>query len=326
MKLPHRRQFLHLAVGAATLPAVSRIARAQGYPARPVRIIVGFSAGGGVDLIARLLGQWLAERLGQPFVIENRPGGGSNIATEVVVRAPADGYTLLLVSAANAINTTFYEKLSFNFSRDIAPVAGPIVVPNVMVVHPSVPAKTVPEFIAYAKANPGKVNIRSGPIGGSSHVSGELFKMMTGTDMLHVSYRGVAPAVTDLLSGQVQVMFNSPPASIGYIKAGTLRPLAVTTATRSETLPDLPTVGEFVPGYETSQWYGVGVPKNTPAEIVDKLNKEVNAGLVDPKLKARLADLGGIAPAGSPVDFGKFIADETEKWAKVIKFAGVRAD
>jgi tripartite-type tricarboxylate transporter receptor subunit TctC len=295
MKLP-RRQFLHLAAGAAALSAVSCVAWAQ------------------------------TERLGQPFVIENRPGGGSNIATEAVVRAPADGYTLLLVTAANAINTTLYEKLSFNFTRDIAPVAGPIVVPNVMVVHPSVPAKTVPEFIAYAKANPGKINIASGPIGGSSHVSGELFKMMTGTQMLLVSYRGTAPAVTDLLGGQVQVMFNSPPASIEHIRAGRLRALAVTTGTRSETLPDLPTVGEFVPGYETSQWYGVGVPKNTPAEIVDKLNKEVNVGLVDPKLKARLADLGGIALAGSPVDLGKFIADETEKWAKVIKFAGVKAD
>jgi tripartite-type tricarboxylate transporter receptor subunit TctC len=325
MKFP-RRTFLHLAAGAAALPAASRIARAQVYPTKPVRIIVGFAAGGGVDITARLIGQWLTERLGQPFVIENRPGAGSNIATEAVVRAPADGYTLLLATAANAINTTLYEKLSFNFSRDIVPVAGLIVVPNLMVVHPSVPAKTVPEFIAYAKANPGKINIASGPIGGSSHVSGELFKMMTGTHMLLVSYRGTAPAVTDLLGGQVQVMFNSPPASIEYIRAGRLRALAVTTATRSETLPDLPTVGEFVPGYETSQWYGVGVPKNTPAEIVDKLNKEVNAGLANPKLKARLADLGGIALAGSPVDFGKFIADETEKWAKVIKFAGVKAD
>jgi tripartite-type tricarboxylate transporter receptor subunit TctC len=323
MKLP-RRQFLRLAAGAAALPAVSCVAWAQTYPIKSVRIIVGFAPGGGVDIIARLIGHWLTERLGQQFIIDNRPGGGSNIATEAVVRAPADGYTLLLVTAANAINTTLYEKLSFNFISDIAPVAGPIVVPNVMVVHPAVPATTVPEFIAYAKANPGKVNIASGPIGGSSHVSAELFKMMTGTQMVLVSYRGTAPAVTDLLGGQVQVLFNSPPASIGYIKAGTLRALAVTTATRSETLPDLPTVGEFVPGYETSQWYGVGVPKNTPAEIVDKLNKEVNAGFVDPKLKARVADLGGIALAGSPVDFGKFIADETEKWAKVI--AGVKAD
>jgi tripartite-type tricarboxylate transporter receptor subunit TctC len=325
MKLP-RREFLHLAAGAAALPAVSRITWAQAYPSRPVRVIVGFAAGGGVDIIARLMGQWLSEQLGQPFLIENRPGAGSNIATEAVVRAPADGYTLLLVTAANAINTTLYEKLSFNFNRDIAPVVGMIVVPNVMVVHPSVPAKTVPEFIAYAKANPGKINIASGPIGGSSHVSGELFKMMTGTHMLLVSYRGTAPAVTDLLGGQVQVMFNSPPASIEYIKAGTLRALAVTTAKRSETLPDLPTVGEFVPGYETSQWYGVGVPKNTPADIADKLNKEINAGLADPRLMARLADLGGIALGGSPADFGKFIADETEKWAKVIKFAGIKAD
>jgi tripartite-type tricarboxylate transporter receptor subunit TctC len=325
MKLP-RREFLHLAAGAAVLSAGWRVVWAQTYPSRPVRIIVGFAPGGGVDIIARLIGQWLTDRVGQPFVIENRPGGGSNIATEAAVRAPADGYTLLLVTAANAINTTLYEKLSFNFVRDIAPVAGIVVVPNVMVVHPPVPAKTVPEFIAYAKANPGKINIASGPIGGSSHVSGELFKMLTGTHMLPVPYRGTAPAVTDLLGGQVQVMFNSPPASIEYIKAGRLRALAVTTATRSETLPDLPTVGEFVPGYETSQWYGVGVPKNTPAEIIEKLNKETNAGLVDPKLKARLADLGGIALAGSPVDFGKFIADETEKWAKVIKFAGVKAD
>ena len=263
MKLP-RRTFLHLAAGAAALPAVSRVARAQTYPTRPVRIIVGFAPGGGVDIIARLMGQWLSERLGQPFVIENRPGAGSNIATEAVVRAPADGYTLLLVTAANAINATLYEKLSFNFIRDIAPVAGIIVVPNVMVVNPSVPAKTVPEFIAYAKANPGKINMASGPIGGSSHVSGELFKMMTGTDMLLVSYRGTAPALTDLLGGQVQVMFNSPPASIEYIKAGTLRALAVTTATRSEALPDIPTVGEFVPGYEASSGMASARPRTRP--------------------------------------------------------------
>jgi tripartite-type tricarboxylate transporter receptor subunit TctC len=326
MKLPHRRKFLHLAAGAAALPAVSRIAGAQSYPSRPVRIIVGFPAGGGVDIIARLMGQWLSERLGQPFLIENRPGAGSNIATEVVVRAPADGYTLLLVHASNAINATLYDKLNFNFIRDIAPVAGIIVVPNVMVVNPSVPAKTVPEFIAYAKANPGKINIASGGIGGPSHVSAELFKMMTGTDMLLVSYRGMAPAVTDLLAGQVQLMFNSLPASIEYIKAGTLRALAVTTATRSETLPSIPTMREFVPGYESPTWYGVGVPKNTPAEIVDKLNKEVNAALADPKMKARLADLGGEALPGSSVAFGKFIAEETEKWAKVVKFSGAKAD
>jgi tripartite-type tricarboxylate transporter receptor subunit TctC len=326
MKLPHRRKFLHLAAGAAALPAVSRIAGAQSYPSRPVRIIVGFPAGGGVDIVARLIGQWLSERLGQPFVIENRPGAGSNIATEVVVRAPADGYTLLLVHASNAINATLYDKLNFNFIRDIAPVAGIIVVPNVMVLNPSVPAKTVPEFIAYAKANPGKINIASGGIGGPSHVSAELFKMMTGTDMLLVSYRGMAPAVTDLLAGQVQLMFNSLPASIEYIKAGKLRALAVTTATRSETLPGIPTMGEFVPGYESPTWYGVGVPKNTPAEIVDKLNKEVNAALADPKMKARLADLGGVALPGSSAEFDKFIAEETEKWAKVVKFSGAKAD
>jgi tripartite-type tricarboxylate transporter receptor subunit TctC len=289
VKLP-RRNFLHLAAGAAALPGLPRIARAQSYPSRPVRVIVPFAAGGGVDIVARLIGQWLSEQLRQPFVIENRPGGGGNIGTEAVVRAPADGYTLLLVTAANAINTTLYEKLSFNLSRDIAPVAGIIVVPNVMVVHPSVPAKTIPEFIAYAKANPGKVNMASGPIGGSSHVSGELFKMLTGTDMLLVSYRGTAPAVTDLLAGQVQVLFNSPPASIEYIKAGRLRALAVTTTTRSEVLPDVPTVSEFVPGYEASQWYGVGAPKNTPA------------------------------------DFGKFIAEETEKWGKVIRAANIKPE
>ena len=325
MKLP-RRNFLHLAAGAAALSAFSRIAWAQAYPSRPVRIIVGVPPGGGIDIGARLIGQWLSERLGQQFVIENRPGAGTNIATEAVVRAPEDGYTLLLVTAANAINTTLYEKLSFNFIRDIAPVAGIIVVPNVMLVHPSVPAKSVPEFIAYAKANPGKINLASGVIGSPSHVSGELFKMMTGTDMLLVSYRGVAPAATDLLGGHVQVMFNSLPASIEYIKAGTLRALAVTTATRSEMLPGIPIMGEFVPGYEAPTWYGVGVPKNTPAEIIGKLNQEVNAALADPKVKARLADLGGTVLAGSPADFGKLIVEETQKWGKVVKFAGIKAE
>jgi tripartite-type tricarboxylate transporter receptor subunit TctC len=325
MKLP-RRTFLHLAASAAVLPVVSRIARAQAYPTRPVRVIVGAPPGGGFDITARLIGQWLSERLGQPFVIDNRPGGGGNIATEAVVRAPADGYTLLLIATANAINATLYEKLTFNLSRDIAPVAGITRVPEVMVVNPSVPAKTVPEFIAHAKANPGKLNMASGGIGTPPHVSGVLFKMMTGVDTLHVPYRGVAPALTDLLGGQVQVMFVTTPASIEYIRAGKLRALAVTTATRSEALPDLPTVGEFVPGYEASGWYGIGAPKNTPAEIVDKLNKEINAGLADPKIKARLADLGGSVLPGSPADFGKLIAEDTEKWGKVIRTANIKAD
>ena len=325
MKLP-RRQFLHLAAGAAALSGVSRIALAQAYPTRPVRIIVGVPPGGGIDIVARLIGQWLSDRLHQPFLIENRPGAGTNIATEAVVRAPADGYTLLLVTAANAINATLYEKLNFSFIRDIAPVASIIVVPNVMLVNPSVPAKTIPEFIAFAKANPRKINIASGPIGGPSHVMAELFKMMTGTDMLLVPYRGVAPAATDLLGGQVQVMFNSLPASIEYIKAGTLRALAVTSATRSETLPGIPTMGEFVPGYEASQWYGVGAPKNTPPQIIDKLNKEINADLANPKPKAQLASLGGTALPGSPADFGKLIADETEKWGKVIRAANIKAE
>jgi tripartite-type tricarboxylate transporter receptor subunit TctC len=326
MKLPHRRQFLHLAAGAAALPAVSRLARAQDYPTRPVRILVGFAPGGGVDIMARLIGQWLSERLGQPFVIENRPVAGTNITTQVVVSAPPDGYTLLLVNAANAINATFYGNLNFNFLRDIAPVAGIMRVPSVMVVNPSVPAKTIPEFIAYAKANPGKINMASGGIGGPSHVSGELFNMMAGVSMVHVPYRGAGPALVDLLGGQVQVLFNSPPASIEYIKAGALRALAVTTATRAEALPDIPTVGEFVPGYEASQWYGVGVPKDTPTEIVDKLNKEINAGLADAKMKVRLADLGGTVLAGSPADFAKLIADETEKWGNVIRALNIKAE
>jgi tripartite-type tricarboxylate transporter receptor subunit TctC len=313
-------------VGAAALPFAPHVARAQAYPTRPVRIIVGVPPGGGIDIVARLIGQWLSERLDQQFIIENRPGAGTNIATEAVVRAPADGYTLLLVTGANAINTTLYEKLNFSFIRDIAPVASIIVVPNVMLVNPSVPAKTVPEFIAYAKANPGKINIASGPIGGPTHVTAELFKMMTGTDMLLVSYRGVAPAATDLLGGQVQVMFNSVPASIEYIKAGTLRALAVTTARRSETLPGIPTMGEFLPSFEASQWYGVGAPKNTPPQVIDKLNKEINAGFANPRFKAQLASLGGTVLPGSPADFGKFIADETEKWGRVVKSTGIKAD
>jgi len=323
MKLP-RRNFLHLAAGAAALPAVPRIAWAQAYPTRPVRIIVGFPAGGGTDIVARLIGQWLSERLGQQFIIENRPGAGSNIATEAVVRAAADGYTLLMAVSANAFNATLYDKLNFNFIRDIAPVAGIMVVPNVMMVHPSIPAKTIPELIAYAKANPGKINIASGTIGGPGHVSGELFKMMTGTDMPLVSYRGGGPALVDLLAGQVQVMFATMPPSIEYIRAGKLRALAVTTATRSDALPDIPTVAEFVPGYEASTWYGVGAPKATPAEVVDKLNKEVNAALADPKNKARLADLGGDVLALSPADFGRLIADETEKWGKVFRAANIK--
>jgi tripartite-type tricarboxylate transporter receptor subunit TctC len=323
MKLP-RRNFLHLAASAAALPAVSRVARAQAYPSRPVRIIVGFPASGGTDIVARLIGQWLSERLGQQFIIENRPGAGSNIATEAVVRASPDGYTLLMAVSANAVNATLYAKLNFNFIRDIAPVAGIMVVPNVMMVHPSIPAKTIPELIAYAKANPGKINIASGTIGGPGHVSGELFKMMTGTDMPLVSYRGGGPALVDLLAGQVQVIFATMPPSIEYIRAGKLRALAVTTATRSDALPDIPTVAEFVPGYEASTWYGVGAPKATPAEVVDKLNKEVNAALADPKNKARLADLGGDVLALSPADFGRLIADETEKWGKVFRAANIK--
>jgi tripartite-type tricarboxylate transporter receptor subunit TctC len=325
MKLP-RRKFLHLATGAAALPAVSRFAWAQTYPARPVRIIVGFPPGGSVDITARLIGQWLSERLGQPFVIESRPGAGTNIGTEAVVRAPGDGYTLLLVSQANAVNATLYDKLNYNFIRDIAPVVGISREPNVMVVTPSLPAKTVPEFIAHAKANPGKINFGSGGNGSPTHVSGELFKMMTGVNITHVPYRGGAPALTDLLGGQVQVMFATISSSIEYIRADKLRPLAVTTATRSQALPDLPTVGDFVPGYEYSFWGGVGAPKNTSAEIIDKLNREINAGLADPKIKGRLADQGSTVLAGSPADFGKLIAEETEKWGKVIRAAHIKAD
>jgi len=317
---------LHLAVGAAAFQAVSRPASAQSYPSRPVRIVVGYAAGGGTDIVARLMGQWLSERLGQQFVIENRTGAATNIGTEAVVRAPADGYTLLLAHTANAINATLYEKLNFNFIRDITPVAGIIRVPSVMVVNPSLPAKTVPEFITYAKANPGKINMASGGAGGPDHMSGELFKTMTGVNMIHVPYRGLSPALTDLLAEQVQVIFSSLPAAIEYIRAGKLRALAVTTATRFEGAPDIPTVGDVVPGYEASQWYGVGVPKNTPVEIVDKLNKEINAGLANPKLRAQLADLGGRVLPGSAADFGKLIAEETEKWAKVVKFSGAKPD
>jgi tripartite-type tricarboxylate transporter receptor subunit TctC len=301
MKLS-RRQFLHLAAGAAALPAVARIARAQAYPSRPVRIIGGASAGGGIDIVARLMGQWLSERLGQQFIIENRAGAGTNIATEAVVRAAPDGYTLLLAFSSNATNATFYERLNFNFIRDINPVASVMRVPNIVLVHPSVPAKTIPEFIAYAKANPGKISMASGGMGTPGHLSGELFKMTTGINLVHVPYRGSAPALTDLLGGQVQVYFPGMTGTIEYIRSGKLRALAVTTATRAQALPDLPTVGEFVPGFEASQWYGLGAPKDTPAAIVDKLNKEINAALADPKIKDRLSDLGGMILGGSPAD------------------------
>jgi len=325
MKLP-RRAFLQLAAGSVALPAVSRIARAQTYPSRPVRVIVGFPAGGPTDITARLIAQWLSERLGQQFIIDNRPGAGSNIAVEAAVRAPPDGYTLLVVGATNAVNATLYEKLNFNFIRDIVPIAGMIRVPLIMEVHPSVPANTVPEFIALAKASPGKINMASGGNGTTLHVSGELFKMMTGVNMVHVPYRGAGPMLIDLLGGQVQVTFDPMPSSIEYVRAGKLRALAVTTAVRSEALPDVPPLGDFVPGYESSTWYGLGAPKNTPAEIVDKLNSEINTGLADPKIKARLAGLGNIGLALSPAGFEKLIADETEKWAKVVKFSGARPD
>ena len=325
MKLP-RRNFLHLTAAAAALPAVSRVARAQAYPTRPVRIIVAVAAGSAMDILARLMSQWLSKRLSQQFVIENRPGGGNNIGTEAAVRAPADGYTLLMVNTVNAINATLYEKLNYNFIRDIAPVASIARAPFVMEVHPSVPAKTVPEFIAYAKANPGKINMASAGNGSGAHVSGELFKMLTGVEMLHVPYRGAAPALTDLLGGQVQVMFADMPSSIEYVRTGKLVALAVTTATRSEALPQLPSVSEFVPGFEASAWWGVGAPRNTPPEIVGVLNKEINVALADAKIKARLAELGGTAIAGSPTDFGKLVADETEKWAKVVKFSGAKPD
>jgi tripartite-type tricarboxylate transporter receptor subunit TctC len=325
MKL-RRRNFLHLAAAAAAQPVVSRIAFAQAYPSRPVRIIVPFAPGGSTDITARLIGQWLSERLGQQFLTENRPGAGSNIGTEVVVNAPPDGYTLLLVGASSAINATLYEKLNFNFLRDIIPVAGIISIPFIMAVGPSFPAKTVSEFIAYAKGNPGKVNIASGGNGTAGHLSGELFKMMTGVNMVHVPYRGEAAALADLLGGPVQVMFATMPASIEYIKAGKLRSLAVTAATRSEALPNVPTVGDFLPGYEVSGWQGIGAPKNTPAEIIAKLNNEINTGLADPKLKVRLADLGGTVIAGSPADFAKLIAGETEKWGKVIRAGNIKPE
>jgi tripartite-type tricarboxylate transporter receptor subunit TctC len=321
-----RRQFLHLAAGAATLPAVSRIARAQIYPTRPVRIIVGFPAGGVTDITARVTGQWLSERLGQQFVIENRPGAATNIATEAVIRAPADGYTLLLANATNAINATLYERLNFDFIRDVVPIASIVETPFVMVVNPSFSAKTVPEFIEYAKANPGKLSMASAGSGSAPHVAGELFKMMADINMPHVPYRGDAPAITDLIGGQVQVYFATMGGSIEYIRGGKLRPLAVTTTTRSAALPDIPTMADFLPGYEATAWLGLVAPKNTPAEITEKLNKEINTALADPRTKARFAELGLTVLPGSRADFEKLIANDTEKWAKVIKFAGAKPD
>jgi tripartite-type tricarboxylate transporter receptor subunit TctC len=326
MKHFARRRFLHLATGAAASCAVSRIAEAVDYPARPVRWIVPMASGDMPDILARLIGQWLSERLGQPVIIDNRPGAATNIGTEAATHAPNDGSALVLLGPPAAINATLYDKLNFNVIRDIAPIAGIARAPNVLEVSLSVPVKTVPEFIAYAKANPGKLNMASSGVGSSLHMSGELFKMMAGVDLVHVPYRGSVAALTDMLSGQMQVLFDNLPASIEYIKAGKLRALAVTTAARSETLPNVPTVGEFVPGYEASPWWGVGAPKNTPVEIINKLNKEINAGLADPKIRARLADLGATVITGSPADFGKLIADETEKWAKVVKFSGARVE
>jgi tripartite-type tricarboxylate transporter receptor subunit TctC len=325
MKRADRRQLLLLAAGTVAMPAVSCFAWAQAYPARPVRLVAPFPPGGSIDLTARVIGQWLTDRLGQQVVIENRPGAGGNVGSEAALSSPADGYTLLLCSVANAISATLYDKLNYNF-RDVAPVAGISRAPNVMVVHPSVPARTVPEFIAYAKANPGKINMASSGVGTSIHLSGELFKMMTGVAMQHVPYRGSAPMLTDLLSGQVQVAFDNLQPSMPHIKAGTLRALGVTTASRSEALPDVPTIGEFVAGYEASTWNGVCAPKNTPADIVERLNREINAGLGDPALKARLAEMGAWALPGSPADGAKLIADEVEKWGKVIRAGNIKAE
>src|SRR5262245_21972640 len=324
MKLP-RRNFLHLAASAAALPAISRFAWAQAYPARPVHLIVGAPPGGPADIVARLMSQWLSERFDRPFIIDNRPGAATNIGTEAVVKAVPDGYTLLFVTSINAANAALYDNLNFNFIRDIAPVASIDRLPFVMEVNPSVPANTAPEFIAYARVNPGKINMASVGNGSTPHLSGELFKMMTGVNMVHVPYRGEAPALTGLLGGQVQVYFGTLPGSIEYIRVGKLRALTVTTATRSEALPDVPTLSEFVPNFEASGWHGIGVPKKTPTEIVDKLNKEINAALADPNMNKRLADLGCAVFAGSPTDFGKFIADETEKWAKLVRAANIKA-
>jgi tripartite-type tricarboxylate transporter receptor subunit TctC len=325
MKLP-RRSFLHLAAGAAALPAASRTARAQAYPSRPVRWVVPFPPGGPAEILARLFGQFMSERLGQPFVIENRPGAGGNIGTEAVVHSPPDGYTILLVTTANAINASLYERLNYNFIRDIAPVAALIRVPAVLEINPMVPVDSVPAFIAYGKANPGKLNMASAGSGTIQHVAGEMFKMMTGVSLQHVPYRGQAPALTDLIGGQVQVMFDSLPASIEHIRAGKVRALAVTTAARSDVLPQLPTVRDFVPGFEASAWYGVAMPANTPQVNIDKINKEINAAFADPRIKSQLLDLGGTILAGSATDFAKLIADETEKWGKVIRAANIKAE
>src|SRR5262245_23419492 len=325
MTRPHRRQFLRLAAGAAALPVVSRIARAQAYPSGPVRIIVGFAPGGTGDITARLMGQWLSEKLSQPFVVENRPGAGTNLAAEAVVKAQPDGHTLLWVTSANAISATLYDKLNFNFVRDVAPVASISRVPLALIANPSVPATTVAELIKYAQANPGKLSMGSSGNGSANHVAGELLKMMAGIDMVHVPYRGGAPALNDLIGGQVQVMFDPIVGLLDHIRVGRVRALAVTTATRSEALPDIPTVGDFVPGYEATTWNGLGAPRNTPSEIIDRLNGQINAGLADPKLRARLADLGGTSLVGSPADFGTLVAAETAKWAKVVKFAGIKA-
>ncbi len=325
MKLP-RRQFLHLAAGAAALPTLSWAASAQAYPTQPVRIIVGFAAGSGSDILARLMAQWLTERLGQPILVENRPGAGGNVGTEAVVKAPPDGYTLLKVVPANTVNDTLYDKLSFNFIRDIAPVAGMVRVPYVLVVNQSVPITTVPEFIAHAKTNPGKLNFASAGVGTGIHMSGELFKMMAGVNMVHVPYRGAGNAMIDLIGGQVQLMFDTTQASIPHIKAGKVRALAVTTAARSELLPDLPTIGDFVPGYEASGLFGFGAPRNTPAEIVEKLNREINAVLADPKVKARIAELGGEVLTGPPAAYGRLLAEESEKWGKVVRAAKIKVE
>ena len=323
---PSRRHFLQLASGAIALPAFSRRAHAQTYPNRPVRLIIGYTPGGSADLTARLMGQWLSEKLGQSFIVENRPGASTNIATEAVLRAAPDGYTLLLVAPANAINATLYDKLNFNFIKEVEPVAGLIRFPNVVVVNPSLPIKSIPELIAYAKANPGKLNMASSGNGSTIHMSGELFKMLTDINMVHVPYRGGAPALTDLIAGQVQVMFDNIPTCAEHVKSGKLRGLAVTSTTRSDVLPDLPTVADFLPGYEASAWYGLGAPKGTPADIVDRLNKAVNEILADPKVKAKFSEYGAMLLPGSAVDFGKLLADETEKWGKVVKFSGAKVD